>query len=190
MYVIMRKSIFFRMMFFVITAIMSLPICAENWNFASSYEGMYYKKNRFAIDLGIGGAKGGGGFDLGVRYQHNFAPFIGWDAISVKAAFPTKDTFDENPDLQIMTGVRGNTPYFFKEMSGYLSFAAGYGFSTDSSAMNNDGGICFEIGTGINLCKNVYIGYAFNFQKINISIDNKDVSSNGKLHYFRIGFVF
>ena len=44
------------MMFFVITAIMSLPICAENWNFASSYEGMYYKKNRFAIDLGIGGA--------------------------------------------------------------------------------------------------------------------------------------
>lgn len=75
-------------------------------------------------------------------------------------------------------------------MSGYLSFAAGYGFSTDSSAMNNDGGICFEIGTGINLCKNVYIGYAFNFQKINISIDNKDVSSNGKLHYFRIGFVF
>ncbi|HJF07155.1 MAG TPA: hypothetical protein K8U81_03045 [Phocaeicola coprocola] len=189
----MKKSIFFKMVFFIATAIMSLPIYAENWHssFSSfSYEGMHYKKNRIAIDLGVGGAKGGGGFDLGVRYQRNFAPFLGWDAISVKAAFPTKNTFDENPNLQIMTGVRGTTPNFFKDMSGYLSIALGYGFSTDSSAMNNDGGVCFEIGPGINLCKNIYVGYAFNLQKINVSIDGQNVSSNGKLHYFRLGFVF
>lgn len=67
----MKKSIFFKMVFFIATAIMSLPIYAENWHssFSSfSYEGMHYKKNRIAIDLGVGGAKGGGGFDLGVRY--------------------------------------------------------------------------------------------------------------------------
>lgn len=181
-------------MAFVAIVIVSLPMCAEHWysgsSSAFSYEGMDYKKNRFAIDLGAGGGKGVGAFDLGVRYQHNFAPFIGWDAISVKVAFPTEGTFDKNPDLQIMTGVRGTTPNFYKNMSGYLSVALGYGFSTDDGDGSNDGGICTEIGVGINLCKHVYIGYAFNLQKVNTTMDKMEMSGNGKLHYFRLGFVF
>lgn len=40
-----------------------------------------FKKNRVAIDLGIGSAKGANGiFDLGVRYQRNFLPYLSWDA--------------------------------------------------------------------------------------------------------------
>lgn len=181
------------MVVFVAAAIVSLPIGAENWfssSSAFSYKGMDYKKNRFAIDLGVGGGQGAGVFDLGVRYQHNFAPFIGWDAISVKAVFPTEDSFDENPDLQIMTGVRGTTPNFYKNMSGYLSVASGYGFSTDSGVYSNDGGVCAEVGIGVNLCKHVYMGYAFNFQKVNITVEDMDISGKGKTHYFRLGFVF
>lgn len=68
----------------------------------------------------------------------------------------------------------------------FFALSAGYGLSTDTGAYSNDGGVCFELGTGINLCKNIYAGYAFNLQKINIG----NVSSKGKVHYFRIGFVF
>ena len=68
-------------------------------------------------------------------------------------------------------------------MSAYASIASGYGFSTDSSVYNNDGGVCAEIGVGINLCKYVYMGYAFNFQKIHIN--DMDLSGKGKVHYFR-----
>lgn len=154
--------------------------------FTSVYDNTDYKRHRFAIDFGIGGGKGGGAFDLGLRYQYNFAPFLGWDALSVKVGFPTKDPFDENPQLQFMTGLRGTSPCFYKDMSGFFALSAGYGLSTDTGAYSNDGGVCFELGTGINLCKNIYAGYAFNLQKINIG----NVSSKGKVHYFRVGFVF
>lgn len=187
----MRQNLFLKVMLVVTALVMNLTVCAATGTLGSSdfsYEGMDYKKNRFAIDFGIGGGQGSTGFDLGVRYQHNFAPFIGWDVLSVKAAFPTEGTFDEAPDLQIMTGVRGTTPNFYKNMSAYASIASGYGFSTDSSAYNNDGGVCAEIGVGINLCKYVYMGYAFNFQKIHIN--DMDLSGKGKVHYFRLGFVF
>lgn len=158
-----------------------------------SYENMEYKKNRFAFDFGIGGAKGGGAFDLGVRYQRNFAPFFGWDVLSAKVCFPLEDTFDDNPDLQIMTGFRGTTPYFYKNMSGFVSIGAGYGFSTDSGIYDNEGGACLEVGVGVNLCKNVYIGYAFNLQKtkctVRINKYEETIHAKGKLHYFRIGFI-
>lgn len=192
--VMMGKCVFYRVMAFVALVVVGLPVCAATWKprpSVFSYDGMEYKKNRFAIDFGVGGGQGFGAFDLGARYQHNFAPFLAWDALSVKVTLPTEGTFDENPDLQIMTGVRGTTPNFYKDMSGYLSFALGYGFSTDDSAYNNDGGICLELGVGVNLCKYVYIGYAFNFQKVNITDeDGTDMSSNGKVHFFRLGFVF
>lgn len=187
----MRQNVFCKIMLVLAALWMNLTVDAATGMFGSSdfsYEGMDYKKNRFAIDLGVGGGQGSTGFDLGARYQHNFAPFIGWDALSVKVAFPTEDPFDENPDLQVMTGVRGTSPDFYKNMSAYVSVASGYGFSTDSGKYSNDGGVCAEIGVGINLCKYVYMGYAFNYQKVNI--DDMDVSGKGKVHYFRLGFVF
>lgn len=187
----MRQNVFRKVMLVVTALAMNFPVWASTGKFGTSdfsYEDMDYKKNRFAIDLGIGGGQGSTGFDLGLRYQHNFAPFIGWDVLSAKVVFPTDDPFDESPDLQIMTGLRGTSPNFYKNMSAYLSVASGYGFSTDSGMYNNDGGVCAEIGVGVNLCKYVYMGYAFNFQKVNI--DDLNVSGKGKVHYFRLGFVF
>lgn len=152
-----------------------------------------FKKNRFAIDLGIGSAKGANGiFDLGVRYQKNFLPYLSWDAIGIKAMVDT-DYFDElwtHTLLQAMTGVRGTSPCFYKNMSGYVALDAGYGYHIE----NDYGGVCCEFNLGLNLCKNVYVGYALNFQKANVeTYVMGEVYSNdmkAKTHSLRIGFIF
>lgn len=152
-----------------------------------------FKENRFAVDLGIGSAKGANGiFDIGLRYQKNFLPYLAWDAIGIKAMVST-DYFDElwtHTLLQAMTGFRGTSPAFYKNISGYVALDAGYGYHIE----NDYGGVCCEFNAGLNLCKNIYIGYALNFQKANLKTyvmgNNFSTTMKSKTHSLRLGFIF
>ena len=80
-------------------------------------------------------------------------------------------------NLQYMTGVRGNTSAFYKCMSGYGAFRCGLGVLggmvdyKDPNPPYDDEydsftgfGVCFELEVGINLTRNISVGYAYNYQ--------------------------
>lgn len=165
-------------------ALLFIGSCVSLVSAQIAYDYDDYKKNRFAIDLGVGSTKGHGSWDVGLRYQHNFTPFIGWDVLSAKASWSI-DNFVNCPFIQIMTGIKGYTPKFYKDMLGYVGLSAGYGTVTNS---NHGRGACTEFGLGLSLCKYVYIGYALNFQQIKDTLH--DITSKGKVHMFRMGFEF
>lgn len=167
-------------------ALLFIGSCVSLVSAQIAYDYDDYKKNRFAIDLGVGSSKGYGSWDVGLRYQHNFAPFIGWDVISAKVTWPIENAFEDYPFAQIMTGLKGYTPRFYRNMSGYVGLSAGYGLRADAGCYER--GACLEFGFGLNLCKNVYIGYALNFQQVKDT--RYDVTSKGKVHMFRMGFEF
>lgn len=135
-----------------------------------------YKKNNFGIELGLGGWNNidGTEIDLGVRYMYKINPYLGIDAIGIKAM--TTTDFDDAL-IQFMTGIRAFTPEFSK-MSLYINLRCGYGGYADSF----DGGFCYEAGCGINFFKKYYIGYAF---------DGNDIYGRLlKCNSFRLGIYF
>lgn len=158
-----------------------------------------FKKNCFGLDFGVGSVKDGEGteFDFGMRWLHNFSPYIGWDVIGIKAVANTKDVV-ASATPQAMTGIRGTSPILFANMTAYAGFRMGYGYNVDSEI----GGLCYEFSFGINLTKKIYIGYAYNYQ--GGSKDEENSYTVGKKHYtetitreikqkyhaFRIGFNF
>lgn len=149
-------------------------IHAQSWSFDESSDS---KKNWFGIDLGVGSMKDyeGTGVDLGIRYQHNYGQYVAWNIFNLKAMANTKD-FGATVTPQLMTGLKGISPSFFKEMTGFVGFKGGYGYNIDGE----DGGFCYEIELGVNLTRNIFIGYAYNNQKIG--------EGNVKYSAFRIGF--
>ena len=63
-------------------------------------------------------------------------------------------------------------------ISAYLLSRFGYGYWFDGET----GGFTYEIGAGLNVTKNIYVGYTFDNQKI----DEAKIKFNG----FRLGFLF
>ena len=143
-------------------------------------------KNAFGLDLGVvamsnlvthllpGNVPT---YAFGMRYVHHFLPYFGVDFFKLNCNFGFKRTYSYayfNP--QLMMGVRGNTPAFFKCMSGYAAFRAGYGLVGEAvSIYDNYGdmaiisggsrGACFELEVGINLFRNMFIAYSYNWQR-------------------------
>lgn len=188
-------------------------------------------KNAFGLDVGIGGIRDKEGlgyeqgiptFALGFRYLHHFFPYFGVDFFKFNNQVSYKDGFDDFPDqsyfgynFQLMTGVRGNSPAFFKCMSGYVAFRLGYGVNYENISTDGYGygyyydsdtyttsilgnGFCYELELGLNLTRNIFIGYAFNRQNGTRTVLDSDfdilvdaeypVAVN--YHSFRIGFNF
>lgn len=156
------------------------------------------KKNQWAIEAGVGGT-GDVTIDLGVRWQMNFHPNIGWDVVTLKA-LTSPDRFKETLMPQVMTGLHLTSPKF-AGMSAYFVGRAGYGYWIDQEA----GGFCFEVGGGINVTKHIYVGYAYNHQKGTYDYTYTKQGSGGKYsttlhtaemdyktnyHAFRIGYYF
>lgn len=149
------------------------------------------KRNQFAVELGFGG-NGKAGMDLGLRWQMNFLPYLAWDVVTAKAL----TNFDPADDLLVqgMSGLRLTSPVY-SGISIYGTGKVGYGYYPTSI---DTGGVCFEIGVGINLNKHVYAGYAFNNQSYSMSINMgsgrkpkwEDKTMKIKLHEFRIGYTF
>lgn len=136
-----------------------------------------YKKNNIGIELGIGGWDNldGVGIDLGIGYMYKLNPYLGIDAIGIKAM--TTTDFDDAL-IQFMAGLRAFTPEFSK-MSLYVNFRCGYGGYAEDGL---DGGFCYEAGCGVNFSKRYYIGYAFDANNI--------YSNTLQCHSFRLGVYF
>ena len=136
------------------------------------------KGGRFGLDAGVGVATGSyydyieypviantyhyklPSFALGIRYLYNFSPYFGVDFLKVNTICDSYTT-----ELQFMTGVRGNTPTFYKCMSGYAAARAGCAFEFCYPEHSFGGYIlCFEIETGVNLTRNFFIGFSYNLQ--------------------------
>lgn len=162
--------------FFILAMLLFLTVDmrAQKWSFDKKSDS---KQDWFGIDLGIGGMKNlnGTGVDFGLRYLHTYTPYIAWNAINVKAIANTED-FVKTITPQVMTGIKLSSPSFFKDIYVFGGFKGGYGYNIDG----REGGFCYEIEAGINLTRNIFVGYAYNNQKI----------ADGNLKYsaFRIGF--
>ena len=133
----------------------------------------------FGLDIGIGGAEVKEIFStaLGIRVLHHFNPYFGIDFLKINwltdyevegigaGAWAMK--------LQIMPGVRVNSPAFFKCMSVYTAFRLGYGMlvgcDRTTSAMigksTNFEGLCLETELGFNLTRTTFVGFSYNYHK-------------------------
>ena len=151
-----------------------------------------FKRDAFGLDLGVGGFKeyddGDArtaelrymSIDMGFRYLHNFSPYVGWDVLKFKTSFLMEmDKYGKDKEwlMQIMTGIRGNSPVFYKKMSAYGAFRVGY------AAGSYFNGSTFELEFGINLTPIVFLGYVYNY--IN---EGGGVSEGGNA--LRVGFNF
>jgi len=177
-------------------------------------------KNAFGLDLGIGLMDKSYlnenlvTYDIGMRYLHHFTPYIGMDFIKFNSKFSLKNQIPDyawnnimidyfSCNVQWMLGVRGNTPAFFKCMSGYAASRVGFGFVFESKKYPyfydyNDEfskyypvgevtslsvGYCLETEIGLNITKELFIGYSLNGQ-----FERKYASPDVIIsHTFRIG---
>ena len=135
------------------------------------------QKNAFGIDLGYGAMNDAFNIATGIRYLHYFTPYFGMDFLKFNYAY----NMDEEHYMQFMSGVRGNTPAFFKCMSVYGVARFGYGMIDFEPS-----GFCYELEIGLNLTRNIFIGYSFNHQMNPVYLYSPDVFC----HTFRIGFNF
>ena len=126
-------------------------------------------------------------FDLAPRFTWNIIPYFGIDFIKINGNFGLLGTGHETGangknyyKAQLLSGIRGATPNFFKCMSGYGAFRIGYGlgeanyqhtepltFNEDVVYYSNDGilnGFCFEAEFGFNITRTFLVGVSYNHQ--------------------------
>ena len=159
------------------------------------------KKTAFGLDIGLGGSfytiyneKSTSSFApaLGIRVMHHFNPYFGVDFLKINWI---TDLFTSGLDdgwtmrLQIMPGIRGNTPTFFKCMSGYAAFRLGYGMDfrllTVSGASHFES-LCLETELGLNITPTVFAGFAYNYHKY--FVNGNDFKLAMHTFSFRLGF--
>jgi len=123
--------------------------------------GKTFKRNAFGVDIGIGAVKGiqRTYADLGIRYLHNFSPYVGWEVLKLKVVMSVSpfDRFDNV--VQLMTGIRGTSPAFYGNMSGYGAFRFGYASDLDYYLP------AYELEVGVNITPTISVGYAYNMLK-------------------------
>lgn len=146
---------------------------AQKWSFDRKPDS---RQDWFGIDFGVGGMKDmdGTGVDFGLRYLRSYTQYIAWNAIDIKAIATTKD-FEKTITPQAMTGIKLTSPSILKDISAFGGAKGGYGYHIDSEK----GGFCYEIEVGINVTPHLFIGYAYNNQKLG--------EGNIKYSAFRIG---
>jgi len=134
------------------------------------------KNIAFGLDVGLGGSFAGiSGFKsetcfapaLGIHLVRHFNPYFGVDFFKINwiTDVLTPRIYNYTPwtmRLQIMSGIRGNSPAFFKCMSGYAAFRLGYGM--DVVELNFQG-LCLETELGLNLTRTIFAGFAYNYHK-------------------------
>jgi len=158
-----------------------------------------YKETAFGLDIGIGGAEVKEIFStaLGFRVMHHFSPYFGIDFFKVNWITDYEvEGFGAGAwamRIQIMPGVRGNSPAFFKCMSVYTAFRLGYGMlvgcapiiSAQIGGSTNFEGLSLETELGLNATRTFFVGFTYNYHKYFGSFP-------GRHHTFavRLGFNF
>ena len=171
------------------------------------------KKNSFGLDLGFGAMSDENlmenekvfNFAFGMRYLHNFCPYVGADFFKFNVLNFSAKTFDVdgyelfyfNYNPQAMTGFRLYTPSFGRCMSGFVAYRFGVGASLEEMTIDGDsdfgigGGLCYEFEVGINLTRTFFLAYSYNHQGGTVNYDalgKYDI--NAGTNAFRIGFNF
>ena len=205
-----------------IIIIIAVVFCIHNQTFAQDTTKAKWvpctPKNAFGLDLGVGINEAEiyeknhiPTFEIGARYLHHFNPYIGVDFIKFNSKFSLKKAIDSSHydgrnksnyysvNVQWMLGVRGNTPAFYKCMSGYGAARVGFGVVYESyeyeeyifsEARNVEKvalgvGLCLEYEMGFNITRELFIGYACNAQLIR---GHSPILYTARLsHSFRIG---
>ena len=125
-----------------------------------------YKKKTFGLALGIGsqwitelGKNTYGSLNLG--WTINFSRYIGWDIFTVNIIVP----YDYG--LCAMTGLRFYAPNLIKNKKGYAAIKAGYCYGHYSFEDHQVGGygLAYELETGLQLSKRLFIGLTYSAQK-------------------------
>jgi len=128
-------------------------------------------------------------FALGPRFTYHFNPYFGAD-FKINTNFGLFSR-EDNPSMnffynfQFMAGIRGNTPAFYRCMSGYAAARFGYGVGSvnfnyleetvtrDEKYIYNENvykknsimnGIALEVEGGLNLTRNIFAGFVFSMQ--------------------------
>jgi len=208
------------------------------------------KKIAYGLDFGIGGAdelvinyqtiynddgsnivcdkfgdeNGVFSFALGPRFTYHFIPYFGADFIKINGNFGFRNNGYNSTvnyyNIQFMTGIRGNSPAFFRCISGYAAIRLGYGVGSERYRHNlSTGGLhdetnyefvrkslngfCLETEVGINFTPTIFVGFSYNFQMYRPFIDEitflpkvdylgKEHMTSNKIHNlaFRVGFNF
>lgn len=161
-----------RLVLGILVAMSTTWAMAGDWDFGGSYES---DRHNFGIELGIGGT-GDLSVDLGIRWQMTLHENIAWDVITLKAVADVENNFSESITPELMTGIRLISPDF-AGLTAYANGRLGYAYNIDA----DDGGFAYELGAGINVTRNIYLGYVYNGFKI----------GDGKVNYhaLRIGFL-
>jgi len=133
------------------------------------------KNTAFGLDIGIGGGKESKVFSsaLGIRVMHHFSPYFGIDFFKINWITDVGIDGVINPwtmKLQLMPGVRGNSPAFYKCMSVYGAFRLGYGMHVATGyssgllkGVTDFKGLCLETELGINLTSTIFVGFSYNY---------------------------
>jgi hypothetical protein len=140
----------------------------QTTSFSSSSSGDDYKTSAFGLDLGIGSRSmedvdWGTFMDLGIRWQHNYSPYVGWDILNLKIHGNTEYLSDIDEYLfQLMSGIRGYSPTFFNDMKGFASLKFGLGYQPAVES----GGFAFEFEIGVYFNETVFLSFVSNSQKL------------------------
>ena len=149
-----------------------------------------YKKNVFGLDLGIGARKvdeWGTFVDLGIRYTYNFSQYFGWDIFNLKfQSLILGSEFIDDSLLQAMTGLKVYTQNSTKNIKGYASFKAGYGYQPYLEAS----GIGYELEIGLYFSRTFFIGFVYNNQNLDGNENGHELNINSTYEGLRIGFDF
>ena len=128
------------------------------------------KKLAFGLDIGIGGSflkmYDAKSFtlvapSLGIRVMHHFNPYFGVDFLKINWITDVRQNLWQMR-LQLMPGIRGNSPVFYKCMSAYAAFRLGYAMEFENN-FSHFKGLALETEVGLNLTRTVFMGFAYNY---------------------------
>jgi len=159
-------------------------------------------RNGFGLDLGVGStrintntlSRNFPSFALGARYMHHFNHYLGADFLKISFNCPFRAQREYVlMNFEFMTGIRGNSPTFYKCMSVYGAVRLGYGLRFLEGF---DHGIAFETELGLNLTRTIFIAFSYNLLSLFVEHDypNYDYLTSGNINFntyaLRIGFNF
>jgi hypothetical protein len=200
----MKKTYY---LFLLIGIILLFPFCAmaqpQSGEEPSLKLKKCYTKNGLGLDLGIGTTSMGTNvygygsylfqyptFAVGFRFVHHFNPYLGMDFLKINFHSPFRAVrLSDFMNFQFMTGVRGNTPAFFRCMSGYGVARLGYGLRFVNGYSH---GVAFETELGLNITRYSFIAFSYNLLSLFVEDYPSPSHTSVLLHtcQLRIGFNF
>ena len=143
------------------------------------------KPNYFFLSLTPGGIKDYDDyfFDVRMGWTHNYSSYAGWDIFSLhlRTTANTIENIEETLSIQLMTGIRGYSPTFWRNKSAFGAFNIGVASNLQDITENT--GLCYEIEIGASITRKFFAAFVYNHAT------SKD---NGKIKFtgLRIGFHF